>query len=117
MYIDDIIVFAASLDEHDQRIFTLCRRLLDAGLRLQPEKCTFLATEAGYLENVISAEGDRPNPKKIEAVTNFPIPKSAKNIKEFLGLVGYYRRFIPNIASRSKPLTNLLKKGCAFDWG
>ena len=110
-------MFTASLDEHDQNIFRLFRRLSDASLRLQPEKCTFLATEVGHLGHVISAEGVRPYPKKIEAVKNFPIPKSAKNIKEFLGLVRYYRRFILNIASRSKPLTNLLKKGRAFDWG
>ena len=117
VYIDDIVVYAATLDEHDQKIFRLFKRLSEAGLRLQPEKCTFLADEVGYLGHVISAEGVRPDPKKIKAVKNSPVPRSVRNIKEFLGLVGYYRKFIPNIASRSKPLTALLKKGRAFEWG
>ena len=116
VYIDDIVVYAATLDEHDQKIFRLFRRLSDAGLRLQPEKCTFLATEVAYLGHTISAEGVRPNPAKIEAVKNFPVPRNPKNIKEFLGLIGYYRRFIPNLANRAKPLTELLRKGRAFVW-
>ena len=108
VYIDDIVVYASTLDEHDQQIFCLFKRLLEAGLRLQPEKCSFLSTEVAYLGHVISAAGVRPNPKKIEAVKSFRVPKNPKNIKEFLGLVRYYRRFIPNLAARAKTLTNLL---------
>ena len=95
------------------RLFT---RFSDAGLRLQPEKCAFLSTEVCYLGHVISTNAVKPNPKKLEAVKNFPMPRSAKNIKEFLGLVGYYRRFIPNMAQRAKPLTELLKKYKQFEW-
>ena len=76
-----------------------------------------MAEEVGYLGHVISAERVRPDPMKIKAVQNFPVPRSVNYIKEFSGLVGYYRKFIPNIASRSKPLTALLKKGRAFEWG
>ena len=116
VYIDDIVVYASTLDEHDQQIFRLFKRLSEAGLRLQPEKCSFLSTEVAYLGHVISADGVRPNPKKIEAVKSFPVPKNPKNIEELSGLVGYYRRFIPNLAARAKPLTNFLRKGRAFIW-
>lgn len=116
VYLDDIVVFAASLDEHDQKIFRLFRRLYDSGLRLQPEKCVFLSEEVSYLGHVISSDGVRPNPEKIKAVEHFPVPKTPKNIKEFLGLIGYYRRFIPNVASRAKPLTKLLRKNQSFIW-
>ena len=117
VYIDDIVVYASSLDEHDAKIDRLFTRLSNAGLRLEPEKCTFLSTEVAYLRHIISEDGVRPNPKKIEAVKQFPVPRSARNIKEFLGLVGYYRRFVSNMAQRAKPLTELLKKFKRFEWG
>ena len=83
VYIDDIVVYAATLDEHDQKIFRLFKRLSEAGLRLQPEKCTFLADEVGYLGHVISAKGVRPDPKKIKAVQNFPVPRMSEISRNF----------------------------------
>ncbi|CAK9816540.1 Retrovirus-related Pol polyprotein from transposon 17.6 [Anthophora quadrimaculata] len=117
VYLDDIVVYAKNLDEHKKKIRRLFMRLADAGLSLQPDKCEFLKTEVAYLGHVIGKNGLRPDPKKITAVKNFPRPKNSKNIRQFLGLVGYYRRFIKNFAEKSKPLSDLLKKNAQFVWG
>ena len=117
IYMDDIVVYATSIEEHTMKMRKLFRRLKTAGLTLQPEKCLFLRKEVTYLGHVISEKGVKPDPKKIEAVMKFPRLKNAKNIKQFLGLVGYYRRFIPDFSKIAKPLTNLLKKGAPFIWG
>lgn len=116
VYMDDIVVYAKTIEEHNQKLTKLLGRLKTAGLVLQPDKCRFLCKEIGYLGHVISKEGVKPDPKKVEAVDNFPRPKGRKNIKQFLGLAGYYRRFIPNFATIAKPLTLLLKKDVPFTW-
>lgn len=116
VYIDDIVVYASSLHEHDIKIQKLMDHLRNAKLLLQPDKCEFLRHEVTYLGHIIGSEGVRPNPEKTAAVKNFPIPRTAKNVKQFLGLAGYYRRFIPNFSGLTKPLTNLLKKNVPFVW-
>ena len=116
VYMDDIVIYAKSLQEHNQKLEKLLGRLKTAGLVLQPDKCRFLCKEIGYLGHVISEDGVKPDPNKIEAVSKFPQPKGRKNIKQFLGLAGYYRRFIPGFALIAKPLNNLLKKNIPFFW-
>lgn len=66
--------------------------------------------------HVIGSDGDRPDPSKFKAIKEFPRPKNEKNIKDFLGLAGYYRRFIKNLSKSAKPLTELLKKTNKFKW-
>lgn len=89
-------------------------RLRSANLRLQPNKCEFLHTEVTYFGHIISEDGVKPDPIKVEAVMEFPQPKNPKNIKQFLSLAGYYRRFIKNFSKVSKSLTILLKKDEPF---
>jgi len=114
---DDIVIYASSLEENERKYNLLIERLNKANLKLQPDKCKFLKTEITYLGHVISRDGVRPDPKKLEAVKQFPRrPKTPKNIKQFLGLAGYYRRFIPNFSKLAKPLTNLLKNDTRFEW-
>ena len=91
-------------------------RLRQARLRLQPDKCEFLRYKVSHLGHITSEDRVKPDPKKIEAVSKFPRPKKAKNIKQFLGLAGYYRRFIPNFSKIAKSLTQLLKKDITFKW-
>lgn len=117
VYMDDIVVYANSLKEHDEKMKRLFGRLKTAGLTLQPEKCLFLRKEVAYLGHIISEEGVKPDPKKTQAVSEFPRPKTRKNIKQFLGLVGYYRRFVPDFAKIAKPLSQLLKREIRFLWG
>ena len=116
VYMDDIVIYASSLVDHSQKLKVLLGRLKTSGLSLQPEKCHFLKKEIVYLGHIITQEGVKPDPRKVEAVKNFPIPKGKKNIKQFLGLVGYYRRFIPDFAKISKPLTLILKDNVGFRW-
>ena len=116
VYMDDIVIYAASLEEHERKYKLLIDRLRKANLKLQPDKCEFLKTEVTYLGHVISKDGVRPDPKKLDAVRHFPRPKTPKNIKQFLGLAGYYRRFIPSFSKLAKPLTNLLKNDTTFEW-
>lgn len=94
----------------------LANRLRKANLKLQPDKCEFLRQEVCYLGHIIINEGLRPDPKKIVAVKEFPTPKTARNVKQFLGLAGYYRRFIPNFSKTARSLTELLKKDRDFRW-
>lgn len=116
VYLDDIVIYSSSLDQHTIKFRELCTRLRKSGLKLQPDKCEFLRTEVAYLGHIITCDGVKPDPKKIEAVQNFPTPTNAKTIKQFLGLAGYYRRFIPNFSKIAKSLTNLLKKDIPFRW-
>ncbi|XP_050462030.1 uncharacterized protein LOC126857007 [Cataglyphis hispanica] len=98
VYMDDIVIYARSLKEHE------------------PDKCEFLRHEVAYLGHIIGADGVKPDPNKIKSISEFPIPKNEKNIKQFLGLAGYYRRFIPQFSKTAKPLTDLLKKNNTFNW-
>lgn len=116
VYLDDIVIYASSLREHEMKFNKLAERLRAANLRLQPDKCEFLRKEVAYLGHVISQEGVKPDPKKVEAVLHFPRPKNSKNIKQFLGLAGYYRRFLNDFSKIAKPLTTLLKKDEPFVW-
>lgn len=84
VYMDDIVVYASSLQEHDIKIKILMNRLREANLQLQPDKYEFLRREVAYLGHIISEHGIRPNSKKLVSIQNFPAPKNAKNIKQFL---------------------------------
>jgi len=89
---NDIVIYASSLEEHERKYNALIERLLKTNLKLQPDKCEFLKSEVTYLGHVISKDGVKPDPKKLEAVKLFPRSKTPKNIKQFLGLGGYYNR-------------------------
>jgi len=110
VYLDDIVVFSTSLQEHISRLRKIFTRLREANLKIQMDKSEFLRKEVEFLGHIVTADGVKPNPNKISAVQNFPIPKTQKDIKAFLGLIGYYRRFIKNFAKITKPLTVCLKK-------
>lgn len=116
VYMDDIVVYARSIEEHEVKFNRLMKRLADANLKLQADKCEFLHKEVAYLGHIIGADGVRPDPNKIKAIQEFPVPRNSKNIKQFLGLTGYYRRFIPSFSKVAKPLTDLLKKDKNFEW-
>ena len=116
VYMDDIVIYARSLKEHNEKLEKLLGRLKAANLVLQPEKCKFLCKDILYLGHIITEEGVKPDSKKVIAVKQFPQPKCRKNVKQFLGLAGYYRRFVLGFASIAKPLNLLLKKNVPFIW-
>ena len=117
VFIDDIIIFGETIEEANERFNIVAQRLRETKLKLEPEKCEFFKEEVCYLGHIISKHGIKPDPKKVEAVKNFPTPQHVKNIREFLGLSNYYRRFIKNYAKITKPLNILLEKDEKFIWG
>lgn len=109
VYLDDIIVFGKTMEEHNRNLIILFNRLRDTNLKLQPDKCEYVKPELEYLGHVITPDGVKPNEEKCKAVKEFPIPKTPKQVKSFLGLAGYYRKFIPKFSAIAKPLTDLTK--------
>lgn len=116
VYLDDIIIVSSTLQEHIKQLQEVFTRLRRFNLQLQPPKCEFLRHEVNYLGHIITKEGVKPDTRKVECVNNYPTPKNTKDIKSFLGLVGYYRKFIQNFSKMAKPLTELLKQGQPFIW-
>jgi hypothetical protein len=109
VYMDDIIVFSDNLEEHLKHLKTVFERLKNHNLKIQLDKTEFFKKELLFLGHIISKEGIKPNPIKLEAIKNFPIPKTVKQIKQFLGLTGYYRKMIKGYAKIAKPITAMLK--------
>lgn len=110
VYLDDIIIFSSSLQEHMDSLHKILLTLKNANLKVSLNKSEFLRKETEFLGHVVTPNGVKPNPKKIETIKNFPIPKTVREIQSFLGLTGYYRKFIDDYAKIIKPLTLCLKK-------
>lgn len=116
VYLDDIVVISTTLDEHITQLREVFTRLRKYNLQLQPPKCEFLKHEVRYLGHIITEDGVKPDPEKISCVVNYRTPSNAKEVKSFLGLIGYYRRFVKDFSKIAKPLTNLLKKDEPYRW-
>ena len=108
IYLDDILIWSTTLDEHLKRLDAVFKRLSDVGLKLKPSKCSFFPDKIGYLGYIISSKGVETDPSKIEAVTQWATPKNADDIRKFLGFTGYYRCFVKEYSKIAKPLTDLL---------
>ena len=116
LYLDDILIFSKSLDEHHEHVRTVLKTLLENNLYAKLKKCEFDQPKVEFLGHVISGKGIATDPKKIEAVRDWPTPTCVKDVQRFVGLCNYYRRFIENFASIAKPLHNLTRKNYKFNW-
>ena len=117
VYIDDILVTGRSREDHLSTLDTVLGRLEAAGLCLKRNKCIFLAPSVEYLGHVISAKGLQPSEEKLRAIREAPNPTNASQLRSFLGMIAYYTKFIPNLASMLSPLYLLLQKGKTWRWG
>lgn len=109
VYIDDIIIFGKDEIAHAKNLETIFRTLNDANMKIQLDKCEFFKNEVEFLGFTVSTEGIKSNPKKVDAIAKFPIPRTLKDLRSFLGMSGYYRRFVKDYAKMAKPLTKLLR--------
>ena len=116
VYLDDVLVFGKTLEEHNHHLGQVFERIRQAGLRLKPKKCRIAQTSVEYLGHVVSADGVQTDPKKLSAVEQFPTPTEVKSLRSFLGLASYYRRFVPGFSSVAGPLYALTKKDVSFVW-
>ena len=116
VYIDDILVFSRTFEEHLIHLRQVMERLDRAGLRLKPKKCNFVRERVEYLGHVISKHGIEVDSAKIEAVHSFPQPANLKALRSFLGLASYYWRFVPNFSKVAGPLHLLTQKDAPFVW-
>ena len=115
-YLDDIIIFSENELQHLEHLKIVFSGLREAGLKMKRSKCDFFKSKIHYLGYFISPEGISPLPNKLDCIKHMTAPKDVKEIKQFLGLTGYYRKFVPRFADISRPLTTLTKKDQKFVW-
>lgn len=116
VYLDDIVVYSKTIEEHLDKLSKIFDRLSTAKLKLQPQKCHFFKREIIYLGHKCSERGCEPDPEKTIAIQNIKEPTTVKEVQSFLGIANYYRRFIPNFAKVAIPLVKLTRKNHPFNW-
>jgi hypothetical protein len=116
VFIDDILVYSKNEDEHTEHLHIVLQRLRDHRLYAKLSKCDFWLREIKFLGHTISQDGISVDPDKVQEVMDWKPPTTVRQIQSFLGLAGYYRRFIPEFSRIAKPMTELLKKGVKYEW-
>ena len=115
-YLDDVLIHSPDIETHLQHMRIFFQRLREADLMLEDSKCNYFKAHVQYLGHLVSGKGIRPLPEKLDSIKKVPAPTTLKEIKQFLGLVGYYRKFIPRFADVARPMTNLTKQDIPFEW-
>ena len=119
VYIDDLMIFTEkdNQEEHDRVVLEVLRRLHDNDLYVKPEKCPFRVTEVDFLGMIVSRDGIKMDPEKVNAILKWPEPMNVKQVRAFLGLGNFYRRFIKDYAVISCPMVDLTCKDIMFNFG
>ena len=116
IYLDDIIVYGKTFEEELKRLEEVFVRFRSSGLKLKPSRCVLFQKRVTYLGHIVSESGIATDPGKIERVCEWPVPENVTEIKSFLGLAGYYRRFAPDFAQMARPLHKLTEANVEFVW-
>ena len=115
-YLDDVIIVTETFEEHLRWLRHVLKRIADAGLTINREKSEFCRSEVKYLGVLVNRDGFRPDPDKIAPIMDYPVPKNLKQLRRFLGMASWYRKFLENFATIAEPLTSLTKKGVKYEW-
>jgi hypothetical protein len=116
IYLDDVIIFSSSFEEHLSHLSQVFDRFGEANLRLKPSKCTLARKRVQYLGHVLSESGIETDSSKTDILKNYPTPRTQKEVRALLGLTGYCRKYIENYGVKARPLFRLLCKGVRFCW-
>ena len=116
VYLDDVIIFGSTPEEHLDRLERVFQRLREANLKLKPSKCQLLRRSVGFLGHIVTPEGVAMDPSKVKDVVEWPVPQKLRDVRAFLGLCSYYRRFVRDFSTVAAPLFALTKKGRTFTW-
>ena len=116
-YLDDVLVFSRSYEEHLQDLERVLTRLDQAELKVQLKKCEWLVQEVEFLGFIVGGGKLKPDPGKVRTIQEWPLPETPKEVRSFIGLAGYYRRFIHKFSKKAAPLHNLTKQGVVWSWG
>lgn len=116
VYIDDIIITGCTVKHHIDNLMNVFNRLRQYNLKLNPEKCSFFKNEVTYLGHKITDKGIYPDETKYNIIKNYPVPKTADEVRRFIAFCNYYRKFVRNFAHLANPLNKLLRKGVNFNW-
>lgn len=116
VYLDDIIIWSTTFDEHLTGLRAVFERLRLAKVKLKKKKCSFLQRSITFLGHIVSSDGIQTDPEKTKAIQQWPRPKDVAELRSYLGLCSYYRRFIQDFAVKSEPLRRFLQKGTEFEW-
>ncbi|UYV82094.1 K02A2.6-like [Cordylochernes scorpioides] len=115
-FMDDIVVYGSSLEEHNERVRQVLKKIQEEGMTLNPEKCQFGVKTVKFLGHILSSEGLFIDEEKLDAITKMEAPRSTKELKSFLGMVNYLGKFIPNLADKLQPLNSLLSTKNEWVW-
>ena len=116
-YMDDLVIYSPTVTEHKERLREALNRLQTAGFTLNKEKVVLGASEIKYLGHYLSARRISVIPDRVEAIKQFPHPRNLRSLRRFIGMVGFYARFIPDFSMKAAPLHSLKGKGIQFKWG
>jgi len=117
VYLDDLVAYGMNWPEALERLRKVFQKLREANLKLKPSKCFLMTQETEYLGHRVCGKGIYPGNRKVEAVRHWPVPSTTDEVRSFLGLTGYYRKFVKDYAEWAHPLVSLLKKGVSYEWG
>ena len=116
VFIDDILIYSRSAEEHEQHLRAILNKLRTHELYVKFSKCDFWLQEVAFLGHIITVEGVKVDPEKVKAVSDWKQPTNVIEVRSFLGLAGYYRRFIEGFLKIARPMTALMQKGKEFKW-
>jgi hypothetical protein len=116
VFLDDILIYSKNEREHEEHLRTVLSYPRENNLYGKLLKCSFFQKEIHYLGHIISGEGISVDPEKVKAIMEWPVPKNAHEVRSFMGLAGYYRRFVEGFSKIEKPITTLQRKGDRYEW-